>query len=145
MSEEPPRKQFRWRSTSLIQFIPDGTIRFTGSSGYLILEGWDRQDVETTVLKFIDHEFVPEQVAAVTERLKAVSVNVEHASPQELVISTARGKEKLLGGKGRLEFQYHIWAPRNSRIAVDHRGGYILLSGMTGDIDIASRSGRHRA
>jgi hypothetical protein len=139
--EEPPRKRVQVESTSLTQFGPKGTIRFTNSSGDLVVEGWDRQEVEVTVLKWIDHEFAPEKIAAATERLKVVSVNVEHPSPQELLVSSAREKEKLLSGKSRVELNYHIYAPRDSRIAVDHRGGFILLSGLTGDIDVANRTG----
>jgi hypothetical protein len=139
--EEPPRKRVQAESTSLTQFGPNGTIHLTNSEGDLIVEGWDRQDVEVTVLKWIDHEFAPEQVATATERLKAVSVNVEHPSVQELLISTTREKGKLLGGKGRVELKYHVYAPRDSRIAIDHRGGFILLSGVTGDIDVVNRRG----
>jgi hypothetical protein len=139
--EEPPRKRVQAESTSLTQFGPNGTIRFTNSSGYLIVEGWDRQDVEVTVLKWIDHEFLAEQVAAATKRLQDISVSVEHPSAQELKISTAREKGKLRKGKGRVELKYHIYAPRDSRIAVDHHGGFILLSGLTGDIDVANRRG----
>ena len=121
-------------STSLTPFVPNGTIRIANSAGYLILEGWDRQDVEVTVRKWIDHEFVPEQIARATEHLQDVSVNVEHPSSQELLISTARERR-------RVELKYHIYAPRASRIAVQHRGGFILLSGFTGDIDVANSSG----
>jgi hypothetical protein len=121
-------------STSLTPFVPNGTIRITNSAGYLILEGWDRQDVEVTVRKWIDHEFVPEQIARATEHLRDVSVNVEHPSSQELLISTARESR-------RVELKYHIYAPRASRIAVQHHGGFILLSGLTGDLDVANRSG----
>jgi hypothetical protein len=139
--EDQPRKRVQAESTSLTGFGPNGTIHVTNSSGDVTIEGWDRQDVEVTVLKWIDHEFIQDQIAAATEHLQAVRVNVEHRSAQELQISTAREKEKLLRGKGRVELKYHIYAPRDSRIAVDHRGGYVFLSGMTGDIDIANRSG----
>jgi hypothetical protein len=132
--EEPPRKRVQAESTSLTQFVPNGTIRITNSAGYLILEGWDRQDVEVTILKWIDHEFAPEQVAAATESLHAVRVNVEHSSAEELLISTARERR-------RVELKYHIYVPRGSRIAVQHHGGFILLSGLTGDIDVANSSG----
>jgi hypothetical protein len=133
---EPP-KRVQTESTGLTQFGPSGTIRFSNSSGYLIVEGWDRQDVEVTVLKWIDHEFAPKQVAAATLRLQTVSVSVEHPSAQQLQISTTR--EKPI--KSRVELKYHIYAPRNTRIVVDHRGGFILLSGLTGDLDVANRSG----
>jgi hypothetical protein len=139
--EDPARKRVQVENTSLTEFGPNGTIHLTNSSGDVIIEGWDRQEVEVTVLKWIDHEFVTEQVAAATERLQAVSVNVEHPSARELRISTAGEKEKLFRGKGRIELKYHISAPRDSRIVVEHRGGFILLSGLTGDIDVANRSG----
>jgi hypothetical protein len=113
-------------STSLTPFVPNGTIRITNSAGYLILEGWDRQDVEVNILKWI--------VAPATEHLRDVSVSVEHPSSQELLISTARERR-------RVELKYHIYAPRDSRIVVDHHGGFILLSGLTGDIDVRNRNG----
>jgi hypothetical protein len=138
--EEPPRKPVQVESTDRSRFGPNGTIRLTNSSGDLIIEGWDRQELEVTVVKWIDHEFEPGQIAAATERLQAVQVNVEHVSTGELHISTLRARAKP-GGKGRVELKYHIHAPRDSRIVVDHHGGFILLSGLTGDIDAANQRG----
>jgi hypothetical protein len=116
-------------------------IRFANSAGDVIVEAWNRPEVEVTVLKWIDHEFAPEQIAGATQRLQAVSVNMEHPSAEELRISIVAAHVRPFGRKRRVEIKYHIYAPRDSRIEIDHRGGYILLSGLTGDIDVVSRRG----
>jgi hypothetical protein len=132
--DEPPRKQVQSETTDVIPIGPGGIIRLANSSGNLIIEGWDRQEVKVTVVKWIDHELESKQLPEAEQHLKNTSVTVEHPSADEVKISTAHPLRQVA-------IRYHIYAPRDSRIAVDHRGGYVLLIGLTGDINVASRNG----
>jgi hypothetical protein len=134
LGDEPPRTRVQSESTDVTRFGPNGIIRLANSSGDLIVEDWDRQEVEVTILKWIDHEVKPDQLPVATQRLQSTSVTVEHISTEEVRVSTVRPHRQVA-------IKYHIYAPRDSRIVVDHRGGFILLSGLTGDIDIANRTG----
>lgn len=132
--DEPPHKRVQSETTDLARFGPNGIIRLANSSGSLIVEGWDRQEVQVTVLKWIDQNPDSKPLPDADQLLKGTSVTIEHPSATEVKVSTAHPLRHVA-------IQYHIYAPRDSRIAVDHRGGYILLSGLTGDIDVASRNG----
>ena len=132
--DEPARKLAQSESTDVARFSPGGIIRLVSSCGELMIEGWDRQEVETTVVKWIDHEVEPSRMAETTQRLESAKVTIEHISGGEIKLSTVKPLRQI-------KIKYHIYAPRDARIAVDHHGGYVLVTGMTGDIDVANRSG----
>jgi hypothetical protein len=135
---EGSSKTVRVESTDRAKINAGGMIRLSNSSGDLIMEAWDRPEVELTVLKWIDHEFKPDQLAGATERLKTISVDLDHSSADEIKISTIAAHSRRFG---QVAIKYHIYAPREARLAIDHRSGFILLSGFAGDIDVTSRRG----
>src|ERR1035441_4160304 len=47
----------------------------------------------------------------------------------------------LWGGKGGVKVEYLIHAPHDSRLVIQHGAGYVLVSGMTGDVEATSHSG----
>jgi hypothetical protein len=140
--EELSRKRVQLETTDLARLAPGGVLRLANSSGDLFVEAWDRQEVEVNVIKWIDHEFKPQQLAEATQRLQDKSVDVEHTSDQEVTISTVTAhSNRFTHPFGRVTIKYLVHTPRDSRLVIDHHGGYILLSGLTGDIDVTNRRG----
>jgi hypothetical protein len=125
-------------STDRAKINAGGTIRLANSYGDLVMEAWDRPEVEMTVVKWIDHEFKPDQLAGAAEHLKTVRVDLDHSTADEIKISTVAARSRKFG---QVTIKYHIYAPRDARLAVDHRSGFILVSGFAGDIDVTSRRG----
>jgi len=132
LAAELPRR-VQSEKVEIVKLDPGGTIHMLNSSGDLIVEGWDRDEVEVAVVRWIDHEFETSKIAQAMERLNTARVTVERPSTREIRVSTIAGH--------RVEVKYHIFAPRDSRLVLDHRRGYILLNGMRGDIDVANRRG----
>jgi hypothetical protein len=120
-------------NTQRVNFAPGGLIRFDGSFGSLNIEGWDRPEVEITVVKATENYYPAQQQEQVAQILERVRVSTERRSDTELTISTSKGKGVLL--------DYAIRVPRDSRLAIRHGTGQVLVSNVTGDIQAAGHRG----
>ena len=119
-------------STQRASITPGGLIRLSQSSGDVMIEGWDRQEVEVTVTPSRDYE------AAGKASVQAAGVKFEQPSPDELKIGSLTASARW---RGHLSVRYHLFVPRDSRLAIDHRSGFIFVNGVTGDLDVSSRRG----
>jgi hypothetical protein len=136
--KQPPEKT----TTERVNFAPGGTIRINGSYGDLNVEGWDRPEVEVTVIKTLPYGYKakqPDQGAADLDRVRIVT---EHKSPPELTISTALPSRRhawtppfTRHTTGGVMVQYEIHVPRDSRLAIHHGTGSVSVNNIAGDID----------
>jgi hypothetical protein len=134
----PPEKT----TTELVDFAPGGTVRIEGSYGDLNVDGWDRPEVEVTVIKTLPYGYKtkqPDQGAADLDRVRIVT---EHKSPPEVTISTALPSRHLpwtppftRHTTGGVMVQYEIHVPRDSRLAIRHGTGLVSVNNVAGDID----------
>jgi hypothetical protein len=142
VANTPPSQATQTTKTETVKFAPGGTIRLKDSFGTLTVEGWDRPEVEVTVVKSLGFVSEPEQRA--NQRLDGVHVVTERKSDTELEISTTAPSLGFLGHlwlKGHdVAVEYLIRAPRNSHLVINH-AGYISVAGMTGDIEATDRRG----
>ena len=136
--KQPPEKT----STERMNFAPGGTIRIDGSHGDLAIEGWDRSEVEVTVIKTLPYRRKARQPDQDASDLDRVRIVTEHKSPPELTISTALPSRRLpwtppfaRHTTGGVMIQYRIHVPRDSRLAIHHGTGSVSVGGLTGDID----------
>jgi hypothetical protein len=120
----------RVTKTERVKLAPGGAIKLAASSGDLNVEGWDRPEVEITIVKSTSHGKEDEA----KRRLDGVSVASEHPSDTEVSISTS-------GARHGVTLEYQIRAPRDARLTIQHRGGYVQITDMTGDIDVHAKSG----
>jgi hypothetical protein len=138
----PASQATKTTKTENVKFAPGGTIRLKDSFGTLTVEGWDRPEVEVTVVKSLGFVSEPEQRS--NQRLDDVHVVTERKSDTELEISTTAPSTGFLGHlwlKGHdVALEYRIRAPRNSHLEI-HHAGYISVTGMTGDIEATDRRG----
>jgi len=141
--KQPPEKT----ATEHVDFAPGGTIRIDDSYGALNVDGWDRPEVQVTVIKTLPYGYKakqPDQGAAALDRVRIVT---EHKSSPELTISTGLPSRRFswmppfwrhpTGGVG---VEYDIHVPRNSRLAIHHGTGSVSVNDIAGDID--ARVGR---
>src|SRR5665213_2912926 len=136
---KPPLKK---TTTQRMDFAPGGTVRIDGSYGDLIVDGWDRPEVEVTVIKTLPYGYKakpPEQGAADLDRVRIVT---EHKSPPEVTITTALPLRHLpwtppftRHTTGGVMVQYEIHVPRDSRLAIHHGTGLVSVNNIAGDID----------
>jgi hypothetical protein len=140
--KEPPQKT----TTERVNFAPGGTIHIGGSYGDLNVDGWDRPEVEVTVIKTLPYGHKakqPDQGAADLDRVRIVT---EHKSPPELTISTELPSRHAWippftrHTTAGVIVQYEIHVPRDSRLVVHHGTGSVSVNGVAGDIE--ARVGR---
>ena len=124
VANTPPSQATQTTKTETVKFAPGGTIRLKDSFGTLTVEGWDRPEVEVTVVKSLGFVSEPEQRA--NQRLDGVHVVTERKSDTELEISTTAPSLGFLGHlwlKGHdVAVEYLIRAPRNSHLVINHAG-----------------------
>jgi hypothetical protein len=142
MANTPASQPVQTSKTETVKFAPGGTIRLKDSFGSLTVEGWDRPEVEVTVVKSLGFVSEPEQRS--NQRLDGVHVVTDRKSDTELEIATTSPSPGFFGHlllKGHdVALEYRIRAPRNSHLEINH-AGYISVAGMTGDINATDRRG----
>jgi hypothetical protein len=142
IANTPASQPVETTKTENVKFAPGGTIRLKDSFGSLTVEGWDRPEVEVTVVKSLGYVSEPEQHSK--QRLDSVHIVTERKSDTELEISTTAPSPGFFGHllqRGHdVAVEYRIHAPRNSHLEINH-AGYISIAGMTGDINATDRRG----
>ena len=124
-------------NTERVNFAPGGTINFKGSSGALIVEGWDQSVVQITVSKSLPYDYEAKRKDGAT-RLERLQVKTEHPSPTELTISTILPPHHhfpLKSATGNVTLDYQVQVPRNSKLVIHHGDGYVMVSNVNGEIE----------
>lgn len=114
-------------TTERVDLARNGVIHVTGSTGGLTVEGWDRPEVEITVIKSVPN-------ASDSRRLERVHVTTQRGSGAELTISTA------VAARG-VTLDYEIHAPRTASLVIHHGQGAVLVKDMAGDLEVNCRRG----
>jgi hypothetical protein len=119
--------------TERVSFAPGGTIRINGSYGTLNIEGWDRPEVEITVVKSTQNYYGPKQREKAAPLLERARISTERVSDTELTISTRQYR--------KISVDYEIRVPRDSRLDIHHGAGQLLVANVTGDIQATGHRG----
>jgi hypothetical protein len=135
-------KQVQVTNTDRVNFAPGGLIRLNHSYGDMTVEGWDRPEVEITVVKTMPFDYKLKHPELASQHVEAVRVVTERRSDTELAISTDLPVRKghfspplprKTTGSVMLEYQIHV--PRDSRLQIHHGVGAVSVSDVTGDIE----------
>jgi hypothetical protein len=121
-------KQVQATNTERVNFAPGGMIRLNNLDGEMSVEGWDRPEVEVTVIKSMPFDYKPKHPDLAKQHLERVRIATERRSDTELAITTQKTK-----GGARIIYQIHV--PRDSRLAIHHGTGSVSVTGVTGDIE----------
>ena len=142
LAEVPVVRPAQATHTERVNFAPGGTITLQDSFGDLYIHGWDQPAVEITLIKELDEYDAPKNVK---ELLEGVHFTTEHPSGTELKISTVIPPHSFfrhpLGGKGPVTVRYELSVPTDSRLAIQHGGGNILIDNVSGGVDVRNREG----
>ena len=145
--QEGPSAAIEASHSEHVAFKPGGTIRLENSYGYVTVEGWDEPEVQVTVTKTTDNFYKPARKQQALQHMERLHVSTETRSGQEVVISTAAARGKLLliswprPKKRGVTAEYKVLVPRDSRLIIRHDNGYVWVSDLTGDINIHSHTG----
>src|SRR5579863_3926382 len=77
-------KQVRVANTDRVNFAPGGLIRLDNSYGDVTVEGWDRSEVEITMIKTMPFDYDVKHPSVASQHLEAVRIAVEKRSDTEL-------------------------------------------------------------
>ena len=126
-------------------FQPGGTIHVEHSYGQLWVEGWEKPEVEVTVIQSPDMLFAAKDQGEAARHVEDVKVAVDRKSDSELQISTTVANFNRFthpfGPKGHVIMQYRIRVPRNSKLVIHHENGEVLVSQVVGDIEATGHRG----
>jgi hypothetical protein len=144
---ETPRQQPQLSTTERLNFAPGGAVRLEGSYGCLSVEGWDRPEVEITVIRYLRGFYPAAKREEAARQLDAFKIHVERRSDKEVAISTERPRRGNRFSRfvsknwGGVDLEYMIHVPRDSRLAIHHGGGSVMIADVAGPIEATSASG----
>jgi hypothetical protein len=111
------------------------TIRLENSFGEVDIDGWDRLEVELTVVRTIEHLYDAIDRAEGQRSLESAQIRAKQDG-NDIVISTAyvpwNGKHLL--SRREIGISYRIKAPRASKLIIDHNRGGVNVSNISGDM-----------
>jgi hypothetical protein len=114
-----------------------GAIRLENSFGQMDIEGWDRPEVEVTVVRSSVHLYDAKQRTEAQAHLETAQITAKQ-NGNDVVISTAYPPRnwfmRVLSGRGDIEIGYRIKAPHASKLIIDHHSGGLIVSNFSGDI-----------
>ncbi len=128
-----PKPKVEVRATEHFDLPAGGTIRLNHSVGELDIVGWDQPGVEVATVKWKRSDRVN---ATVLDRVRVTS----ERKGDDLVITSEYPRHKVIPGTD-FDLEYHIKAPRNAKLVIDHDDGEINLDGMTGDVHATNHCG----
>jgi hypothetical protein len=132
-------------TTQQVPFQAGGTIHVNHSYGQLWVEGWDRPDVELTVVKTPDELYTAKDQAEASKRVENIKVTAERKSDNELEISTVVSHfhrwTHPFGPMGGVAMEYRIRVPRDSKLVIHHEDGEVIVSNISADIEATGRRG----
>jgi hypothetical protein len=140
-------QQAQVSNTERVDFAPGGTIRINGSYGSLTVEGWDEPAVEVTVTKSLRFGGSKSQDGG-QPRLESIGVVTTRTSATGLTISTTLASRhgdwvpfRSATTTSGVTEEVEIHVPRDTRLEIHHRTGYVFVSGVTSDIMASASRG----
>lgn len=131
--------------TERFNIAAPGTIRLENSFGELEIEGWDRPEVEVTVVRSSEHLYGDNEHAGAQRRLGQVQITSKQ-SGNDVVVSTVYPRRNRfvhpLSQRSDVEISYQIRAPRASKLAVEHNRGGVNVYDISGDIHATVGNGQ---
>ena len=125
--QQGSKKLVEVTKTETIPFSPGGAVHVVHSFGHLAVEGWDRPEVELTVIKSLDGLYDAKDQAEADKRLAAVQVSAERRSDTDLeIVTTVPHRSRLthpFGSTGGVTLEYQIHVPRNAKLVIQHGAG----------------------
>lgn len=126
--------------------VPEpGVIRLENSFGEVDIDGWDRPEVEVTVVRSSERLYATKERVEAQRRLDSVKITTKQDG-NDVVISTAYPPRNRfshpLSRRSDIEISYRIQAPRASKLIVNHNSGGVNVSDVNGDIHATVLNGQ---
>jgi len=132
-------------NTQHLDFPAGGQLRFVHSTGDLTIEAWDQPGIEMTTIKSTKQDYDSKDREKAASEFKKIQIETE-SKGDELAITTKFPHLDLpppthWGEATNFDLEYHIKAPRNTRVSVDHNIGEVHVEGISGEIHVTAKQG----
>src|SRR5277367_2152392 len=118
-AQENPSNKLRIEKTQSIDFTAGGLVRVKNSTGMLTIEAWDKPTVELTTVKSAKYMLNAKDREKASAELAKVAFSAERHG-KELEVATT-----VSGHTGLIDVAYHLWVPRDTRLAITHGNGEV--------------------
>jgi hypothetical protein len=141
LAADEPKERVQVSKTERLDFPAGGTLRLKNSFGALMVEGWDRPNVEITTIKSSKDPYDAREREKAANQLDRVRVAAERHG-DEMVITTDFPRHRPfpfpnpVGGATDVNLEYRIKAPTTARLIVDHGVGEVNVDNLTGNMDL---------
>jgi hypothetical protein len=134
-AQDKPVDRLRTEKTQTIEFTAGGLVRMKNSTGALTIEAWDKPTIELTTIKSAKSMLNAKDREKAAAELEKVSFTAEHHG-NELEVATNVPKHI-----GDIDISYHLWVPRDTRLAIHHETGQVNIEGTAAGIEAELRRG----
>ncbi|HTX40057.1 MAG TPA: hypothetical protein VME43_33790 [Bryobacteraceae bacterium] len=130
--------------TDRLSLPAGGVVRLQHSFGEAGIEGWDRPEVEVTVIKSTKGYFASAEDAKATAELDRVHITAQ-VQGKDVVVTTAYPHHSFPfnspWAEPPVDVEYRIMVPKDAAIVVQHGNGEVHFYNVSGDIQAHVRSG----
>ena len=144
-TEAEAKKKVEISTTQNIDFNSGGEIQLDETFGDVTIVGWDKPEVELTVLRATKKLYGPEEQAQALRALERFSIVMSKQSERHLLVSAVAPSRNLLGkllkGGTNLELSFKLKVPLASNLVVKHKAGDVNVNDIKGNISISNRIG----
>jgi hypothetical protein len=139
LADDGAMRKVQVTHTERADFPSGGRLQLKNSIGELMVEGWDRPDVEITTIKSTKTAVASGDREKASRELDKVRISV---APQagDLVVTTDFPRHRSLLPTWRrlpdndFDLEYRIKVPMNAKLSVDHVRGEVHVYNLTSDI-----------
>jgi Putative adhesin len=128
-----------------LEFGARGTIQIVDSHGSVKIEGWDKEEVELTVLKKTQKKYESKDLSKAEKELEKVKVAMEIIEENAMLVIYTKYQSwtpfRMFGGKANLNLNYIIKVPRQSTLFIKHGIGELSVTNVSGDIQATASIG----
>jgi hypothetical protein len=139
------KKKVETRTTQSVDFAPGGDIQLDETIGDVSIVGWDKPQVELTVLKATKKLYGREEHAEGLKVLERFSIVMSKESGNRLLVSATAPSRSLLGqllkGGTNIELSFILKVPQTSNLAIKHKAGDVNVNDIKGNISISNHAG----
>lgn len=140
-AQDEGRQKVQVSNTQRLDFPAGGALRVTGSSGEVMVEGWDQPNMEITVVKSTQDFYNQRDREKVSQELDRLRVTAERQGEAVVVSTTAprRRSSPMISEfhiAAHVDLEYRIRVPRDARLIIVHRTGEVHVTNVLGDIQV---------
>ncbi len=127
-------------NTQRMDMPAGGELRAANSFGEFTVEGWDRPEIEITVVKTArvnKHQ----DAAALFDKVKVTARREGNATVIDTSVPRRNWLSHMVEGDLPVDLEYRVKVPFDTRLQIDHLRGEVHVAKIGGDLHITDKNG----